>query len=400
MKIAYFSPFNPQKSGISDYSERLVPFLKKISDVDLWMDGITPSNQELSGYARFDYSKNKKIRSKLKDYDVILYNMGNNPYFHGRMYDVFLEYPGVVILHDYVLFYLVTGYYLHQKKDEQGYIREFFSNYGRYGLDEVKGLLRNWPNLLEYRYPEKFPLIKSLLGKAQGIIVHSNSTRRLVLQNGYPPDQVVHINQVTYLNSDSEIPGSEIMNLKEHYGIRENDCVIGSFGFIAPTKRNLEVIHVMNEISTGEHMKYLMAGEGDYVNGYLSGTILKTGYVSSREFGALLQGSEIVVNLRNPSMGETSATLIRAMSEGKPCIVSDTGWFSELPDDVVIKISCDPVREREELARELRLLLDDPDRRSSFGNRARDYAEHHHDPGTIVQKIAKFLEYCMKNNER
>ncbi len=48
-----------------------------------------------------------------------------------------------------------------------------------------------------------------------------------------------------------------------------------------------------------------------------------------------------IVNLRSPTMGETSGTAIRALSLGKPLVVSDVGWFSELPDEVAIKVPVD-----------------------------------------------------------
>ena len=40
-------------------------------------------------------------------------------------------------------------------------------------------------------------------------------------------------------------------------------------------------------------------------------------------------------------MGETSAVVIRALSVGTPLVVSDVGWFSELPDDVALKAAPD-----------------------------------------------------------
>ena len=36
-------------------------------------------------------------------------------------------------------------------------------------------------------------------------------------------------------------------------------------------------------------------------------------------------------------MGETSGSAIRALSLGKPLVVSDVGWFAELPDDAVVQ---------------------------------------------------------------
>ena len=48
MRVAIFSPLNPVKSGISDFTEELVVFLKKYMDIDLFIDGFKPSNEEIA----------------------------------------------------------------------------------------------------------------------------------------------------------------------------------------------------------------------------------------------------------------------------------------------------------------------------------------------------------------
>ena len=57
-----------------------------------------------------------------------------------------------------------------------------------------------------------------------------------------------------------------------------------------------------------------------------------------------MAGCDVCVSLRAPTMGETSGTAMRALSLGKPLVVSDLGWFAELPDGVVRKV---PVGEGE-----------------------------------------------------
>ena len=74
-------------------------------------------------------------------------------------------------------------------------------------------------------------------------------------------------------------------------------------------------------------------------------------------------GRDVHVNLRSPTMGETSGTAIRALSLGKPLVVSDVGWFSELPGDVALKVPVDDARGRRRSRR-----------RSSCSRRARTCA--------------------------
>jgi glycosyltransferase involved in cell wall biosynthesis len=393
MRIAYFSPLNPQKSGISDYSEVLIPSLEKFCDIDLWVSGIDVTNQSLKNHTIIDYVRDKKSINKLNEYDAIIYNIGNNPYYHADMYDIFLKHPSFVILHDYILYYLITGYYLEYTQNKPKYIAEFYYNYGLNGIDYAKEILRSRVPPLEYRNPQKYPLVKRLIENAIGVIAHSEYTRNLIIQQGAPESKVMKINQVNYFN-EANIPNPhDRKTLRAKYGINEDDILVASFGYIASTKRNLEVIEAINKINTRfkYKIKYLMVGEGDYIDGLLSDNIKKTGFIPLNEFERLLYCSDIVANLRYPSMGETSATLLRAISASKPCIVTDDAWFSELPDNSVIKIPFG-AKEMPSLIEALILLMESADERMIIGKNAREYALKYHDPSKISSELYHFIK--------
>ena len=59
--------------------------------------------------------------------------------------------------------------------------------------------------------------------------------------------------------------------------------------------------------------------------------IVREAYVEEARLWALMAACDVCVNLRSPTMGETSGSVIRQLSLGKPVIVSDVGWFAELP---------------------------------------------------------------------
>ena len=90
-------------------------------------------------------------------------------------------------------------------------------------------------------------------------------------------------------------------------------------------------------------------------------------------------------------MGETSASFLRPMTAGKPCLVSDVDWFDELPDDVVIKI---PVDEKEinNIADAIANLIEQPILRGKIGNSARNYTLKEHNPDRISQQIIEFIK--------
>jgi hypothetical protein len=93
-------------------------------------------------------------------------------------------------------------------------------------------------------------------------------------------------------------------------------------------------------------------------------------------------------------MGETSGTAIRALSLGKPLVVSELGWFAELPDDVALKIPVDE-SESETLAAALELLSSRPDVRQAMGEAARALAEREHRLDRVADRYASAFEQAI-----
>src|SRR5207249_6116748 len=87
--------------------------------------------------------------------------------------------------------------------------------------------------------------------------------------------------------------------------------------------------------------------------------VIELGYVENDRLGALMAGSTVCVSLRWPTLGETSASVVRSLALGRPTVVTDTGWFAELPDDVAVKIPAGGELEIELLAAVLQRLCSD-----------------------------------------
>src|SRR6266540_892864 len=87
VRVAYYSPLPPERSGIADYSALLRPALKRLVDIDVVRRG----------------------RTRPVAADVALYHVGNDPEAHGWIVDALRRRPGVVVLHDFVLHHLVAG---------------------------------------------------------------------------------------------------------------------------------------------------------------------------------------------------------------------------------------------------------------------------------------------------
>lgn len=391
MKIAYFSPFNPVKSGISDYSEYLVNVLRDKVTVDLWVSGFKPSNLE-SNFQIFDYVEHPHLLGKLSEYDFVLYNIGNNPYYHANMYDVFLKYNGYVILHDLVLYYLVVGYYLELINDKDMLINEAYYNGQIECRDMMQDILSSNLPALQYKEPEKLPLNKRLINHAKGIIVHSEYAKNQILTINPQADCWV-IPQIGP-NEKTELSTIEVLDLKKKYGIDHDELVVASFGFIAESKRIHQVLAAFSRMNYNK-VKYLLVGEGDYIDNVIKkygmeSFVIKTGFTTIDEFDKLIKLSDIVINLRYPYMGETSASLIRALLFGKPSLATNVGWFAELPDDTIIKINYDN-NEINNLMKQLEKLISDKDLRERFSINATKYADEYLNTDKIVDSILYFI---------
>ena len=95
------------------------------------------------------------------------------------------------------------------------------------------------------------------------------------------------------------------------------------------------------------------------------------GFTPIEDFVGYLAACDIVLNLRYPTVGESSGTLLRSLGLGKAVLVSEIGSFQEFPDDVCLKV---PVGAGEEdlIFEYLNLLVSRPEVARALGERAQE----------------------------
>ena len=133
MRFAFFSPLNPQKSGISDYSEELLPFLAEHADIDLFLaEDMTPTTQEFAeGFSSYPHTRFEQCHQN-HPYDVCLYQMGNNTTCHRYMDAYIQRHPGIVTLHDYALHHFYADMFAREERYDE-YQMAMESYYGQLG---------------------------------------------------------------------------------------------------------------------------------------------------------------------------------------------------------------------------------------------------------------------------
>lgn len=396
MKIAYFSPLSPQKSGITDYSEKeLLPFLVKSMEVDLYIDdGIIPDNPYIIN--NFNILSYKEISKKVEDYDAILYHIGNNA-MHANIYKTLLKYPGIVILHDVYIHGLISGMTLLKGK-KKDYINEFAYCYGKNGSDIAKNAIKSGV------YPDfEYPLIKRIVNNSKAVIVHSQYAKGIVLKES-PGTLALKINMPISLHTEVH----HVDELRKRHNIGHDDIIVSSFGYIYTHKRLHVVLTAFDEFhKLYPNSKLMIIGKTlgahhhtdmDKLKVKLKKYIIETGFVPSEELSDYLSIPDIFINLRYPTAGETSISALKIMGSGKPVIVSDVGWFSELPDNCCLKVDVDDYEE-ELLLEYLKVLASEEKLRRKIGENAQNFILKEHNPDKITQEIHKFILEVVKETQ-
>jgi glycosyltransferase involved in cell wall biosynthesis len=366
VRIAYFSPMPPEASGIADYSALLLPALRGHVDV------VVPK---------------RGAKRPPRGVDLSVYHIGNNPDAHGWILDALRRSPGLVVLHDFVLHHLVAGVTI-GRRDGHGYLDAMEREHGVVGRLLAHGVLdRRLPPLWEAR-PEDFPLAGEVLSLATGLVVHSRYVEKQARAAGFaaPIARVAHPAWPV-----PEIPPAEV----------GGQPLIGAFGNVNASKRVPQLLGAFARVRA-EHAGARLLLVGATSPGFdldrrlqrlgLDGDgIVREGFVDERRLWALMAACDLHVNLRSPTIGETSGTAIRALTLGKPLVVSDVGWFAELPEGVALKVGVGD-REVDELAAALRLLVERSDVRAAMGAAAHDLATGEHDLARVAERQAAAFE--------
>jgi glycosyltransferase involved in cell wall biosynthesis len=386
MKIALFSPLHPMKSGISDYTEEMLPLLKKHFEIDLYVDPqFVPTGDSLrSQFGVFPFRPEAFSASA---YDAVVYHMGNYYPAHRVVYDALRKNPGIVVLHDYVL----QGFYARRAEVEKNfgeYRGLLETHYGKAGSEIADGVFRRvQPPIWETEEALDFPLNEEVLGLATGLIVHSAFVKRLVQRKTAKP--IIRIPHHGHVLKTFDRAAE-----RKKWGIGPDDILVSSMGFVNRNRRYELVIAALGELADSR-LSYFIAGEdrGKLLRDVIAGSKIKVSvqsFLPLEELESLIVASDICVNLRYPTMGESSGALLRQMGYARPTLITNCGSYAEIPDWAAVKIQPD-LDEAALLKAHLAALIKDPDLRESLGREASSYVRSECDLEKCVRGYADFI---------
>jgi glycosyltransferase involved in cell wall biosynthesis len=366
VNVAYYSPMPPERSGIADYSALLLPALRRHVDVTVVKRGRT-----------------RPVRGT----DVALYHLGNDPDHHGWIVEALRRRPGVVVLHDFVLHHLVAGLTI-GRGDGNAYLDAMEREGGVVGRLLAHGVLdKRIPALWESRAND-FHLAGEVLSLAAALVVHSRYVERRARDAGYEGRVQV-------------VPHPAWPAPRAAPAAIDGEPLVGCFGNVNASKRIPQLLEAFARVHE-RHPEARLLLVGATSPGFdldrrlqrlgLAGDgVVREARVDEERLWALMAACDVCVSLRAPTMGETSGTAVRALTLGKPLVVSGVGWFAELPDEVALKAAPDD-HEADTLEAALELLATRPDVRERMGSAAAALARSGHDLERAVEGYVTALE--------
>jgi glycosyltransferase involved in cell wall biosynthesis len=379
-RVACFTPLSPVASGISYYSEDLLPVLARAVDVDVFVDGYAPTEGAMLRAAGVRVRDGREFAraQRAAAYEAVIYQMGNSP-AHAYMYDLALREPGIVVLHDVVLHHLRLWMAVNKgRARRREYAEDLARLYGPSGAELARAVLRGQTPATLFDYP----LVEPVIDAARAVIVHNASSAERV--QGLRPSARVRV--VPMGVPLPQLPPRD--EARERLGVAPEAFVVVSHGHVNPYKRLDVALRAFRRLlDERPDAQFLIAGsvapqlatsldrQVRYLG--LGGRVRRTGFISPETVDDLLSAADCCVNLRYPSAGETSASLLRIMGAGLPVLVSDAGSFRELPDGCCAKIPVGLIEEAL-LAEYLIVLARDEALRASIGAAAREFVAEQH----------------------
>jgi glycosyltransferase involved in cell wall biosynthesis len=390
MRIAWVSPLPPLPSGIADYSADLLPALADRYEIEIVIDPRQYAVLPHLAARHLTLTADEAVRRHdARPFDLFVYQVGNSAY-HVYMLELMRHFRGLVVLHDFYLGGLVAsarqrGLWPTTAEHELAFEGEtHLLDWKRKGyVNEI---------VLRQLVPEN----SRLLRLADAVLVHSAWAWRRVRRLVEVP--VARVRQAVPV-----VPRVDAALRRQELGLPPDAFIVCSLGHHGYTKRLPSLLRAVAGVSEAlvrrtriiivgpmaptdrEDLRRLATDLG------IDARLQLAGYVSLEHLYAYIQASDVCVQLRYPTNGETSASVLRALAAGAAVVTSDHGPMAEMPDGAVCKVRA-PQFEVSDLTAVLEKLAADPARRATLAAAGQSYVEQRLNPTTAAAGYAAVID--------
>jgi glycosyltransferase involved in cell wall biosynthesis len=388
--LAFVSPLQPEKTVLVDFAAELLSELARHYDITVIVQHETVKDFRL--WANAPVRDATWLRQNAHIFDRVLYQMGNSNE-HSYMFDLITDVPGIVILNDFFLSYLLAVYMEKQPEHHHAWTKAMYQSHGwiglldRFKVDHVPQVVMTWPCNLE------------VLQQALGIVVHSDFSRQLA-RHYYGESAAEDWSVIPHMRQLR--PPLDRKLARDALGVADDEFVVCSFGVLGQNKLNQRLLDawLKSPLAQAVNCRLVFVGEkhnDEYVMTFTRSiaqssvkNVNVTGWVSQQDYTNWLSSADMAVQLCNHSLGENFAAVLDSMNYGLPLIVNAHGSMAELPGDAVYKLP-DAFSDAQ-LVEALTTLWQDASRRQSLGRHAKEHIRTQHNPRVCADQYAVAIE--------
>jgi glycosyltransferase involved in cell wall biosynthesis len=282
-----------------------------------------------------------RLADHIGDFDRIVAQLGNNPFFHGDAAGVLARWPAVAVLHDRDLIHLVR-------------LADVYPG----GLAAARYSERGLRGLMD----QSAAVGSAVVRPALGVLVHSAAARSSLIEgpDRLPASMVTEVPLVVIAR-----PSLTREEARSRLSVPDSEVVVATFGRVEPEKGvDLFLAALRGAVGPDVAIRIVVVGPTgntgylERLQGLAAGLpVTFTGALDDDAYDQWLAACDIAVQLRPTGRGETSAAVLEALAAGCAVVVEASGSMAQ-PAELGALPVASPV-DPGELAATLRRLIVD-----------------------------------------
>jgi glycosyltransferase involved in cell wall biosynthesis len=408
VRLAWFSPLPPVRTGLSVYSRALLSRLGDSNEIDVLVDDPVVAaarrlNRLPEGVA-IHPAHDFAWRQRRAPYDLTVFQLGNSVH-HAYQWPYLFRHPGLLVLHDGHLHHSRAAVLMRQRRHDH-YRAEFAACHPDTSVDAAELAIAGFDSHLYYYWP----FTRLAVGASRVTAVHTRALRDdLAAESPDARVEHVHLAHGTLLSpAEAARRRAEV---RARHGIDPDTVVFGCFGGLTPDKRLPQILDAFNAIRDSLPPSILLFGgeapshydlHGDLLRRHLDRLAIATGYVEDEDdLTGLIAASDVTLNLRWPTARELSGPWLRSLAAGRCSVVTalvhlagipviDAGsWTATAPAPIAVAVELSD--ERDQLSKTMRRLAVDRGLREQIGDDARAYWQREHAYDLMIEDYRRLL---------
>ena len=391
-RVHWVSPLPKAQTDIAHYTRRILPELAATTDLILWTDA-PDWDRELYDFApvrRLDPDRvtprdfamaNRPDGKPGQGPEAVFVNIGNAWPFHSGFMRMIQRIPSIVILHDMAIQEFCFDAMERGHFPRDVYEANMLKWHGAAGLAAARDVFEERRERGDLT--REIPGFELALTRAVSVLTHTPVARDAVAATDTVP---------TYL---LDLPFRPSPKAPEVIRSNIGPMRLVQFGYTGPNRRLQKVLEALAPLKGEIDFQLDVMGtlwDAPYIQKRirelgLTHHVTLHGFVEEEDLDRRLAAAHLVFNLRYPSMGEASGSQMRIWNAAAASVVTDLGWYADLPEDTVFKIEQD--NEVAALQSLIRRLHADPTLGRSVGTAGRARLEAGHTPAQYAHSIAE-----------